>query len=334
MRRPIDWSWRPPRAARWVQPFVDRLGGPPKDGLRTDLHAFDITDPASTTYVASGVVDGTLTASSPCRRSMAWSASRRPRSPTGGATGTGSRSRPWSCWRSADGALVETCRVDGLGRTERIYAVRYLGPDLAAIVTFRQTDPLYLVDTSDPTAPVVTGELKIPGFSAYLHPLGDGRLLGVGQDADVEDGATLGLQVSLFDISDLSDPRRIDQISFGQGSSMVEYDHRAFLHWAPTGQVVLPAELWDKEGREQVQCVTTPCPGPTKPFLGALVLEVDGSTVVEQGRVTPRDDESRDWWGQVSRSMVIGDTLWVLSEDRLTRVTLGGLDDRTVVPLR
>ena len=72
--------------------------------------------------------------------------------------------------------------VGGLGRGERIYAVRYIG-DTGFVVTFRQVDPLYTLDLSDPKAPRVAGELKVPGYSAYLHPLGDGLLLGVGQDA-------------------------------------------------------------------------------------------------------------------------------------------------------
>lgn len=320
---------------QWIQPFVDRLDRPGPAEVRTDIHSFDIGDPSATTYVGSGSVAGTLIGQFALSEAAGVIRVATTTEPSWwGGDGDEASESALVMLAERDGELVETGRVDGLGVTERIQAVRYLGPDVAAIVTFRQTDPLYLVDTSDPSGPVVTGELKIPGFSAYLHPLGDGRLLGVGQDADVEDGATLGLQVSLFDVSDLADPQRIDQVTFGQGSSMVEYDHRAFLHWAPTGQVVLPAELWDEDGLDQVQCVTTPCPAPTMPFMGAVVLQVDGSTVVEQGRVTPRDDGSRDWWGQASRSMVIGDHLWVLSEDRLTRVTLDGLDDRTVVALR
>ncbi len=320
---------------RWIEPFVGRFDRPRVEDVRTDIHSFDIGDPSTTAYVGSGSVDGTLIGQFALSEADGVVRVATTTEPTWwGDAGDEASESALVVLAERNGELVETGRVDGLGVTERIYAARYLGPDLAAIVTFRQTDPLYLVDTSDPTAPVVTGELKIPGFSSYLHPLGDGLLLGIGQDADERDGRALGLQASLFDISDLSDPRRIDQVAFGSGGSAVEYDHRAFLYWAPTGQVVLPAELWVEAEAEPVQCVTTPCPGPTKPFLGALVLEVDGSTVVEQGRVTPRDDDSHDWRGQVSRSMVIGDTLWVLSEDRLTRVTLGGLDDRTVVPLR
>jgi hypothetical protein len=75
--------------------------------------------------------------------------------------------------------------VTGLGVTERIYAVRFIG-DVGYVVTFRETDPLYTLDLSDPSDPTVVGELKILGYSAYLHPMGDDLLLGVGQDADLQ----------------------------------------------------------------------------------------------------------------------------------------------------
>ena len=148
--------------------------------VTTELHAFDTTSRTRTRYVGTGAVDGYVLGR--------WALSEHE-----GALRVATTLQP--PWESAektsssvvvlverDGGLVETGRVDGLGRDERIQAVRYLG-DLAAVVTFRQTDPLYLVDLSDRTAPRVLGELKVPGFSTYLHPLGDGLLLGVGQDA-------------------------------------------------------------------------------------------------------------------------------------------------------
>src|SRR5690606_30846311 len=103
---------------------------------------------------------------------------------------------------------------------------------------------LYTLDLSDPENPRVLGELKIPGYSAYLHPIGDDHVLGVGQDADAQ-GRTKGVQVSLFDVSDLTAPRRVDQYAFGQGTmTSVEFDHRAFLYWPDEDLVVLPLENW------------------------------------------------------------------------------------------
>ena len=80
------------------------------------------------------------------------------------------------------GELSQVGRVGGLGRGERVFAVRFMG-DTGYVVTFRQVDPLYTLDLSQPARPRVLGELKIRGYSSYLHPVGPDRLLGVGQDA-------------------------------------------------------------------------------------------------------------------------------------------------------
>ena len=106
-----------------------------------------------------------------------------------------------------DGRLVQIGAVGGLGEGERIFAVRFID-DTAFVVTFRQTDPLFTIDLSNPRAPRKVGELHVNGYSAYLHPVGDGRLLGIGRDAD-DQGNTRGLQLSLFDVSDLAHPRRL-----------------------------------------------------------------------------------------------------------------------------
>ncbi|WP_181411090.1 beta-propeller domain-containing protein [Nocardioides humi] len=108
--------------------------------------------------------------------------------------------------------LVERGRLDGLGRNEEIRSVRWFD-DLAIIVTFRRVDPLYAVDLTDTTTPRLLGELKIPGFSSYLHPLGRARLIGVGEGPG-PDG--WGAQVGLFDVRDTSAVTRLDVLSYGR----------------------------------------------------------------------------------------------------------------------
>ncbi len=134
--------------------------------------------------------------------------------------------------------LVIIDKVGDLGRGERIFAVRYI-EDKAYVVTFRRVDPLYVVDLSDPSDLTTKGELKITGFSAYLHPIGDDLLLGVGQEA-TERGETTGVKFSLFDVSDPSDPRVVDSIDLEGGSSNAQWEHRAFLWWAPESLAVVP----------------------------------------------------------------------------------------------
>lgn len=164
--------------------------------------------------------------------------------------------------------LVEVGSVGNMGKGERIFSVRFVA-ETAYVVTFRQTDPFYVVDLGDPENPRVAGELKIAGYSAYLHPLGDGRVLGVGQDATA-DGRVTGAKVSLFDVSDPADPREVDVWSLGSGNTEVEWDHLAFLWWPPEGVAVLPVSDWRSD------------------FFGAVVLDV-GDTLAERGRVTHED---------------------------------------------
>ena len=139
-------------------------------------------------------------------------------------------------------ALKQVGQVGNLGRNEDIYAVRYIA-DKAYVVTFRRTDPLYVIDLSDPTDPTTEGELKITGYSAYLHPVGDDLLLGVGREATTT-GRVTGAKVSLFDVSDPSDPRTLDSLVLEGGSSEVEWDARAFLWWAPKKLAVVPISNW------------------------------------------------------------------------------------------
>jgi hypothetical protein len=211
-----------------------------KSGVTTAIHKFDISSPARTQYRGSGRVSGYLLSQ--------WSLSEHrgvlrvvsTESPAwwGGA---GDESQSFlTTLRERGGSLAQSGRIGGLGRGERVYAVRFIG-DVGYVVTFRQVDPLYTVDLAVPERPRVLGELKIPGYSAYLHPVGEDLLLGVGQDVD-EEGRALGTQLSLFDVSDLRRPTRLHKASLGQGWSEAESDHHAFLFWPRTGLVVLPFE--------------------------------------------------------------------------------------------
>jgi uncharacterized secreted protein with C-terminal beta-propeller domain len=126
------------------------------------------------------------------------------------------------------GRLVRVGYVGGLGAGETIHGVRFAGP-IGYVVTFRQTDPLYTLDLSDPVRPSVAGQLKLLGYSAYLHPLGNGLLLGVGQDAS-PDGARRGVLVSLFDAADPAHPRLLDRVTVPGSWAGTEADPHAFAY--------------------------------------------------------------------------------------------------------
>lgn len=101
--------------------------------------------------------------------------------------------------------LEKTGSIEGLAEEERIYSARFMG-DIAYFVTFRETDPLFSVDLSDPENPTILGALKIPGFSEYLHFYGEGKLLGIGMEVGEETQVTGGIKLTMFDITD---PRNV-----------------------------------------------------------------------------------------------------------------------------
>ena len=141
---------------------------------------------------------------------------------------------------------------------ERIYAARFMG-DKAFLVTYRQVDPLFTIDMSEPARPRVVGELKIPGYSSYLHPLGEDHLIGLGVAGD-DSGRLLGLQLSLFDVSDLARPERLDVYSFPglrRWNSEAMSDHHAFSYFPSHGVLALPISTgWSADHGLEVFRVT------------------------------------------------------------------------------
>ena len=252
----------------------------------TAIDAFDLSDPSAPRYVGSGQVPGTLigqyalSAYQGDLRVATTVGSATPPPGEGTAPTTVSDSRV-TVLAPENGALVPVGTVSGLGAGEKIYAVRFVGP-LAYVVTFRQTDPLYVVDLSDPTAPRLAGQLPLTGYSSFLQPLGNGLVLGVGQSVD-QNLRTDGLQVSLFDVSDPAHPALVGKDVLSGATSAAQQDPHALLYWAPTGTVVLPV----------VQFGSPPDGTPVAPgvaqgsaFSGAVVWRADGSGLTEQGRIS------------------------------------------------
>lgn len=131
--------------------------------------------------------------------------------------------------------------VEGLAEGESIQSVRFMG-DTGYVVTFFRTDPLFVIDLKDPTAPKVTGELKIPGFSQYLHPVGDGLLVGVGVSGD-DEGQTDGVKVSLFDVKNPAAPKEIAKLEVSQ-AYLPDISHKAFLSVTDEKIYGIPLELY------------------------------------------------------------------------------------------
>ena len=119
-------------------------------------------------------------------------------------------------------------KITNLAEGERVYSVRFMG-DIAYFVTFRQTDPLFSADLSDPKNPKIIGYLKIPGFSTYLHPYGN-KLFGIGMDADEKTGRTTSLKISMFNTTDPSNVTEESKVVLDKYKySTALYDHKAVL---------------------------------------------------------------------------------------------------------
>lgn len=232
--------------------------------------------------------------------------------------------------------LNETMQLTGeltaIAPGERIYSARFTG-ERGYLVTFEQVDPLFVLDLSDHRHPSILGALKIPGFSTYLHPLDDHRLLGIGRDTMVVEDKDIwgkvvstrvlekGLKLAIFDVTDLSNPKEQAQVLLGGRGSQSEalYNHKAVLY-SPTKQLLaLPVQL---------TAATTDnlSYGPTV-FQGAVVYSLDlNQGFTELGRIShlTADELLKQGYhgyaieSQVRRLLYIEDNLYAISDGSIT----------------
>lgn len=215
------------------------------------------------------------------------------------------------------GTLNIVGQIEDIAPGETLRAARFMGGH-GFLVTYRQVDPLFVLDLSNPTAPAILGELKIPGFSEYLHPVDETHLIGVGKaTTQMPNGGELvgGVQVSLFDVSNWAAPRAVQQIELGgRGSSSdVEYTHKALVYMPETNLLAIPVSLMP----EQEEWYGTPV------FDGVLALKVDKNTgFTELGRIP---SVVYDEWGWVDwrRPAVIGNTLYALTSAGVRAADMG-----------
>ncbi len=208
--------------------------------------------------------------------------------------------------------------LEQIAPDERIYAARFAG-DRLYLVTFKRVDPLFVIDLSDPGHPGILGELKIPGYSDYLHPYGTDYLIGVGKETS-ENGwggvSTTGLKIALFDVSDVNNPVLVDSVAIGEAGtdSAALSDHKAFLFAEDKGLLVIPVS--------EVKRVNNPSSSDRGSYgittwQGAYVYSVspeEGLTL--EGTVTHREKETSYAWNSrdaVQRSLFMDDTLYTVS---------------------
>ena len=194
--------------------------------------------------------------------------------------------------------------ITGIAKNERIYAVRFIG-EKGYVVTFEQTDPLFVIDLSDPKSPKITGELKIPGFSNYLHSYSENLLIGIGRHGN-KNGALEAIKISLFDISDPNRPKEVDSYVVNNASSQVQYDAKAFLTSGKNGFFGIPISIYTSKG----ECE----------FRFDLFTVEDGKIKLKGKYINYEESEVKgNYQGfmQVQRGAYIGDTLYVISDSRI-----------------
>ncbi len=190
--------------------------------------------------------------------------------------------------------------VDNIGNGEYLYATRMFGPK-GFMVTFERTDPLFTFDLSDPQNPKKMGELKINGYSSYIHKMDDNTLLTIGEDA-TDDGRTTGMHLQVFDVSDMTNPTRIQHVMINKDSennsgwSSALYDHHAFNYHAASGLLSIPVNLYSWSEDDY------------KHFTGAFVYKVSRENgfeklgAVNHADLLPPSCYDYSWWTSLERS--------------------------------
>lgn len=226
-------------------------------------------------------------------------------------------------------------KLEGLAPGENFHSARFMG-NRAYFVTFKKTDPLFVIDLSQPTSPSVLGELHIPGYSDYLHPYDETHLIGVGKHTiEAEEGDFAwyqGIKMSLFDVSNVTNPVQMDNITIGdRGSdSPVLYDHKAFLFDKSRSLLVIPileAKIDPSEHSGEVP----PYIRGEPVWQGACVFDVSLFHGFQQiGNITHLEEGmniyEESYW--VKRSLYIEDVLYTISN---RKVVLNKLSDMSLI---
>lgn len=237
-----------------------------------------------------------------------------------------------------DNDLKIAGKLEEIAQDERIYSTRFIGNRLY-MVTFKRMDPLFVIDLSNPNDPKVLGQLKIPGFSDYLHPYDENHIIGVGKEtAENEWGGVSikGVKVSLFDVSDVNKPKQIDTYEIGNPGTDSEAlrDHKAFLFDKKKNLLVIPVrEVMGKEQYDSRYGYYR-----QKVWQGAYVFGINESGFTLKGKISHFDDfeEQYYYWGSpgaVRRSLFMDDVLYTISARKVVMNELKDISEINSIDL-
>jgi len=234
-------------------------------------------------------------------------------------------------------------QIENLAQGERIYSARFAG-EKAYIVTFKQVDPFFVIDLKDPTNPTLAGELKIPGYSSYLHPYDENHVIGIGKENQT-------VKLSLFDVSDMSNPTEVAKYVIGSDADYAEstalYEPKAFLFDLQKQLLVIPVSITDygympeplERDDTNTQTKTDEAPSSSiapiresSYWQGAYVFKLTTTGFTLQGEVSHQTSQTTPYWyyndDAISRSLYIGNTLYTVSNGI---VQLNSLEDLSLI---
>ncbi len=286
---------------RWMPP-----------AFKTRIYRFDLNE-TPVTLIAEGTIDGELLNQFSLGE---YENVLRVATTTGFPWDGGSRNHVY-CLEPDNDKLAVIGAINDIAPGERLYAARFMGPR-GFLVTFVQIDPLFTLDLSDPRKPFVVGELKVPGYSTYIHPLGPDHLLTLGRDTKLEGETPLdqGVQLSIFDISDFAEPRLKYSAVIGDRGTWSEalYNHKAMAFWPEKELMALPIDLY-----ENIVIPESPWDYGTPTFNGLYVYRVSaeaGFTLL--GRIPLEAGISMYYYGW-GRGVFIDDSVYAVTANTAKR---------------
>ncbi|MGE3546457.1 MAG: beta-propeller domain-containing protein, partial [Kofleriaceae bacterium] len=294
----------------------------PEDPDQLNVHTFDISVPGQTRYTGSGRVEGTLVDQ--------FSISEHE-----GAIRLATTTNRWRWWEDdpplvtnhiwvleGDGAGTVTTvgHAGDIATGESIQSARFLG-DKGYLVTFERIDPLWTIDLSDRTNPRVVGELEVPGFSTYLHPLGDTELLSIGVGGD-QNGVNWRTTISLFNVGDFAHPSLTAALPIagedGWGWSEALWEHKAFQYFAPKQLLAVPQSNYSNDSVGNYRYLSKLELVSVEPGVG---LTRKGS--IDHSAYYPTDQYW--YYNDIRRSIFMGDYIYAISDKAITVHNLSDL---------
>lgn len=218
-------------------------------------------------------------------------------------------------------------KVEGLAKGEKIYSVRFMG-NRAYMVTFVETDPLFVIDLSNPEKPTVLGELKIPGYSKYLHPYDENHIIGFGENTRVNEYGgvvTDGMKMALLDVSNPTKPQELYSVDIGEKGTYSEllYNHKALLFSKEKNIIAFPISISEEAGNYRTKLR----------FQGAIVYGLDLDKGFElKGTIAHQQIENGyidyDYKKEVERIIYISDSLYTLSKQLIKATNINTMEEQ------